>query len=135
VVGREEMLDESRKPLLSARWAGAVDTVGGNTLATLLRSMRNEGCVASCGLVGGADLSMTVYPFILRGVTLAGIDSAWCPKRRREQMWDRLAGDWKLAVLDTIGTTIRLNQIGDYVEQILAGKTTGRVVVDLATDT
>ncbi|MHC4400759.1 MAG: YhdH/YhfP family quinone oxidoreductase [Planctomycetota bacterium] len=130
VVTRKEMLDPSNRPLLSARWAGAVDTVGGAMLATLLRSMRSEGCVASCGLVGGDKLATTVYPFILRGVTLAGIDSAWCPRVRREEIWHRLAIDWKLDGLTSIRTVIQPEQIGDYVGQILSGQITGRVIID-----
>ena len=74
IVGRHEVLDDGKRPLRSARWAGAIDTVGGSMLASLLRSVRNEGCVAACGLVGGADVNTTVYPFILRGVTLRGAE-------------------------------------------------------------
>jgi putative YhdH/YhfP family quinone oxidoreductase len=83
VIGREAVVDASGKPLLPARWAGAVDTVGGATLSTIVRQTLKRGCVTACGLVGGTDLALTVYPFILRGVTLAGIDSAWCPLERR----------------------------------------------------
>ena len=79
VLPRSEVQDTSSRPLLAARWAGAVDTVGGNTLATVLRSMGRAGCAAACGLVGGTELNLTVYPFILRGVALVGIDSAECP--------------------------------------------------------
>ena len=129
VVGREEMLDESKRPLLAARFAGAVDTVGGNMLTTLIRSTRNDACIASCGLVGGAELVATVYPFILRGVTLAGIDSAWCPRPRRETIWNRLAGEWRLDGLDAIATRIRLEDVGDHVPRILAGQVTGRTVI------
>ena len=94
-IAREEANDSSSKPLLATRWAGAIDTVGGNMLATVLRSTDRHGCVAACGLVGGAELSLTVYPFILRGVTLAGIDSAECPREKRLAMWSNLAGPWK----------------------------------------
>lgn len=116
-------------PLLSARWAGAIDTVGGNTLATLLRTTNIGGCVTACGLVGGADLHLTVYPFILRGVTLAGIDTAWCPRERRLAIWKKLAGEWKLPRLADVSTTVELAQVDDAVRQILAGRVAGRVVV------
>ena len=79
VLPREAVLDAGSRPLLSRRWAGGVDTVGGNALSSILRATRHAGCVAACGNAAGAELSMTVYPFILRGVTLAGIDAAWCP--------------------------------------------------------
>ncbi len=131
VIGRDDVNDNSSRPLLSARWAGAVDTVGGNTLATLLRSTQPGGCVAACGLVGGAELPLTVYPFILRGVTLAGIDSAFCPRERRIGIWKKLASDWNLTGLDAITTTVELSDIKTCVQDMLAGKTTGRTVVRL----
>ncbi|MCG8624300.1 MAG: oxidoreductase, partial [Proteobacteria bacterium] len=94
-VPRDHAEDSSGKPLLAARWAGAVDTVGGTTLATLIRSTQHRGCVAACGMVGGVDLAMTVFPFILRGVTLDGIDSASCPMPERLEIWNKLAGPWR----------------------------------------
>ena len=132
VLPRSEVQDSSHKPLLGARWAGAVDTVGGNTLATLLRSTRRAGCVTACGLVGGADLNLSVYPFILRGVALAGIDSAECPMPRRVELWNHLAGDWKPAMLDTLATQeVDLDGLKDPIERILRGETMGRVLVKL----
>ncbi len=98
-------------------------------LASLLRRMNREGCVASCGLAGGAELQTTVYPFILRGVTLAGIDSAWCPRPRRQEIWNRLTGPWSLEGLESMCTRISLTQVSDYVSQILAGNVSGRVVI------
>lgn len=129
VVGRDEVDDRSEKPLLASRWAGAVDTVGGNTLATLLRSTKQDGCVAACGLVGGAELSLTVYPFILRGASLIGIDSALCPMEQRLPIWSHLATDWKPEALESIATEIGLGELDPYVKQILAGRTMGRIVV------
>jgi acrylyl-CoA reductase (NADPH) len=129
VIDRETFLKGPNRPLLSATWAGGVDTVGGTTLATLLRSVSHRGCVAACGLVGGADVSLTVYPFILRGVTLAGIDSAWCPEPERAEIWNRLATDWKPQHLAESQTIIPLDQVGPAVEQILKGQITGRTVV------
>ena len=131
VVGREEVSDSSGKPLLRSRWSGGIDTVGGNTLATLLRSAKNGACLAACGLVGGTDLALTVYPFILRGVTLAGIDSAWCPRDERIDVWHKLAGLWKLDGLAELSTRTTLTQIDEHVQKTLAGDSLGRVVIDL----
>jgi putative YhdH/YhfP family quinone oxidoreductase len=129
VLGRDAVSDTSKRPLLAARWSAAVDTVGGDILATLLRSTMHRGCVTACGLVAGHDLRLTVYPFILRGVTLAGIDSANCPMDRRRQIWERLAGDWKLDDLEGLAATVRLDEIDERVEQILSGRVAGRTVV------
>jgi acrylyl-CoA reductase (NADPH) len=131
VHSREDVNDASGKPLLAARWAGAIDTVGGNTLATLLRQSNSNACVAACGLVGGVELPLTIYPFLLRGVTLSGIDSAWCPRERRLSLWNRLAGNWKLGNLESIATTASLDEIGSFVPRILAGQIAGRVVVEV----
>lgn len=130
VIGRQQVDERSGKPLLSTRWAGALDTVGGNTLATILRATRLGGCVAACGLVGGTALSLTVYPFILRGITLVGIDSAWCPRERRTEIWQKLAGPWKLDGLEEISMKVPLSHVDDRVEKMLAGQAAGRVVVD-----
>ena len=129
VVSREEVDDRSGKPLLSARWAGAIDTVGGNTLATLVRSTQRGGCVAACGLVGGVDLPLSVLPFILRGVTLAGIDSAECPYPKRVEIWNKLAGPWKLSLLDTLSEEVNLTGLSGKIDQILGGQILGRVLV------
>jgi putative YhdH/YhfP family quinone oxidoreductase len=131
IVGRDEVLDDSKRPLLKARWAGVVDTAGGAMLASLLRSVKNEGCVAACGVVAGPEVHTTVYPFILRGVTLRGIDSAWCDIRRRREVWELLAKDWKLESLAAIRETIGLADLADIVEQLLAGQNVGRTVVDV----
>ncbi len=129
VVGRDEVNSDSPKPLLAARWAGAIDTVGGNTLAALLRETDKGGCVAACGLVGGHELQTTVYPFILRGVTLTGIDSAWADRQRRIELWRRLANEWKLDELSSITARATFADVGGYVNKILRGELTGRVVV------
>jgi putative YhdH/YhfP family quinone oxidoreductase len=131
VVSREDMVDDTHRPLLSARWAGAVDTVGGRTLATLLKSTRPDGCVTACGLVGGSTLPTSVFPFILRGVVLAGICAAWCPRALRLEVWHQLAGAWRLDKLSDLAIRVPLEEIGGYVTQILAGEVAGRVVVDL----
>jgi putative YhdH/YhfP family quinone oxidoreductase len=129
VLDREEVTDTSDRPLLSTRWAAAVDTVGGQCLATILRSVDHRGCVAACGLVAGADLKLTVYPFILRGLTLAGIDSAKCPRPERLEMWRKLAGPWRIEQLEEIADEITLDDLPDRVSKILAGRNVGRTLV------
>jgi acrylyl-CoA reductase (NADPH) len=129
ILSREEVNDASKEPLLKAKWAAAVDTVGGNILATLLRSTRHRGCVAACGLVAGTELPTTVYPFLLRGVTLYGIDSAKCPRPERLEIWRRLAGEWRLDNLASIVREITLAETPSAVEEMLAGKSFGRVLV------
>ena len=129
VLPREAVVDASGKPLLTGRWAGAVDSVGGVTLATIIKQMRVGGCVAACGLVGGTDLPLTVHPFILRGVTLAGIDSAWCPMEKRRVIWSKLSDVWRLADLDQVTTETDLQNIDSFVQRILAGEIAGRTLV------
>ncbi|NQU21324.1 MAG: zinc-binding dehydrogenase, partial [Candidatus Nealsonbacteria bacterium] len=131
VFGREQFDDRSGQAMLSGRWAGAVDTVGGNILTTILRATRYGGCVAACGLTAGNALSMTVFPFILRGVTLCGIDSGFCAPQLRHPAWDRLAGPWKPDCLERIAQFINLEQLPPKIDQILAAQITGRVVVEI----
>jgi acrylyl-CoA reductase (NADPH) len=131
VISRGEVSDDSPRPLLSARWASAVDTAGGGTLATILRQTKPYGVVSACGLVGGTDLPLTVHPFILRGVILAGIGSAMLPYDRRLEIWRRLSGEWRLEGLEELATTIGLQQASDYVERILRGEVVGRTVIHL----
>lgn len=129
VVGRGEVDDRSDKPLLGTRWAGAVDTVGGQTLATLVRSLDRGGCVCACGLVGGLQIPLTVYPFLLRGVMLAGIASADTPRDQRLAVWRGLAGDWKPAGLESVSREVTLDGLPDQIRAILAGEILGRVIV------
>lgn len=131
VIGREEVLKDHKRPLLSARWAGAVDTVGGDTLATIIRETKPYGVVAACGLVGGENLPLTVHPFILRGVMLAGIGSAGLPYDRRLEIWRKLSDLWRLDNLGSVATTIALAKVEQYVQAILRGEIVGRTVVDL----
>jgi putative YhdH/YhfP family quinone oxidoreductase len=130
-VGRDDVLDEDTRPLLRARWAAAIDTVGGSLLASLLRAIKNEGCIACCGLAGGSDLTTTVYPFILRGVTLAGIDSAWCPMIRRQEVWHLLARKWKPQGLDRVLRTTDLDGLQEIAQQLLSGRAVGRTIVNV----
>ncbi len=135
VVGREALSDDSGKPLLKGRWAGAIDTVGSAPLSTVLRAMKHGGCAAICGNAAGFDIpGMTVYPFILRGVTLTGVDAAWCPIPLRHQTWDKLGGEWKLDCLDQVAQFVTLEQLPGKVAEILDGKITGRVVVAVSDD-
>lgn len=131
IVGREEVDDRGPKPLLSGRWAGGVDTVGGNTLGTVLRACRHGACVAACGMVGGNELPVTVYPFILRGVSLAGIDAAWGPIPLRHDIWRRLAGPWRLDRLESLTRFVELADLPGAVQEILAGQVMGRIVVTI----
>lgn len=129
VEPRESVVDASDRPLLTARWAGAIDTVGGVPLATILRSTHHRGCVAACGLVAGDQLSLSVHPFILRGVTLDGIDSAKCPREPRLEMWRKLSGDWQVDLPERCVTEITLSEVPQRVADMLAGKTVGRTLV------
>jgi len=130
VVGREAAHDESGKPLLKSRWAAAVDTVGGNTLATVLRSCQQHACVTACGLVGGVEVPMTVFPFILRGICLCGIDSAQWPIERRPALWRKMAGPWKPDNLESIvAKTVSLEALDLSIQEILGGRMMGRVLV------
>ncbi|WP_425307734.1 MDR family oxidoreductase [Ammonicoccus fulvus] len=128
IVDRSEFT-EPGKPLGTERWAGAVDTVGSTTLANVLSQTQRAGAVASCGLAGGPDLPATVMPFILRGVSLLGIDSVMCPMPRREEAWRRLAADLPLPMLDSMTETHGFDEIPELADRILAGRTRGRVVI------
>jgi acrylyl-CoA reductase (NADPH) len=132
VIARQDVDVQGGNPLLKAVWAGAVDTVGGNTLATILRSTEVGGCVTACGLVGGVDLHTTVFPFILRGVTLAGIDTGWTRRERRLEIWRHLATDWKPDGLAELSQTVELKDVDAPVRKILAGEIVGRTVVHVA---
>jgi putative YhdH/YhfP family quinone oxidoreductase len=131
IVERTDVDDKSGKPLLKERWAGVVDTVGGNTLATAIAATKYDGCVTACGLVGGAELATTVYPFILRGVRLIGIDSVQCPMHRRLSIWEKLASNWKPTHLDKVVSTIDLFQLPEQIDTILQGRSVGRVLISM----
>jgi len=136
-LGATEIVDRAQlsapgKPLGKERWAGAVDTVGSQTLANVCANMRYRGVVTACGLAQGMDFPSTVAPFILRGVTLAGIDSARCPIPDRKQAWQRLARDLDRSKLDSIvSAEIGLAESIEQARNLLAGKVRGRVVVDV----
>ena len=129
VISRDETNDATEKPLLKDRWAGVIDAVGGNILATALKSTRYGGSVACCGLVASPELPTTVYPFILRGVNLLGIESSMCQPETRNRIWKNLSGPWKPDDLTTIASECSLEQLEAKIELILQGKLKGRVVV------
>ena len=132
IVPRDAVATPPGKGLGPATWAGAVDSVGGSTLATLVATTQRRGCVAACGLAGGAGLETTVFPFILRGVTLAGIDSNTSPRQEREAAWARLADAVQQGALGRLEiTTIGLADVPAWSEKIVRGATVGRVVVDV----
>jgi acrylyl-CoA reductase (NADPH) len=131
VVDRATITRAGKAPLDSARWAGAVDSVGGDTLAGLFKAMQYHGVVAACGLAGGPELNATVYPLILRGVRLIGIESAYCPKEPRLAAWSRLARDLDLALLDKLTQVIPLAEAPQVAQAFLTGSVKGRVVVDV----
>lgn len=129
IVDRVTLSEEVGKPLDSMLWAGAVDCVGGVTLANVLARIRYGGAVAASGVTGGPKVPTTVMPFILRGVSLLGIDSVQTPIERRRQVWERLAGELKPAGLETIGKSIELDELDLVLGRILAGEVSGRYVV------
>lgn len=135
-LGASEVIDrtpfgEKGKPLQSQRFAGAIDSVGGTTLANVLAQINYGGTVASCGLAASADLPATVMPFILRAVTLAGINSVFAPSALRAEAWARLATDLDLDLLDSLTTTIGLTDAAAHATDLLDGKVRGRIVVDV----
>jgi putative YhdH/YhfP family quinone oxidoreductase len=129
VIDRTDVDDQSGKALLRERWAGVVDTVGGSILATAIKATRIGGAVAACGNVASPALELTVYPFILRGVKLLGIDSVNVHIEERRLLWERLAGEWKLAGLDRIARDVALVDLDREIDAILHGQQRGRVVV------
>ncbi|HWL07131.1 MAG TPA: oxidoreductase [Planctomicrobium sp.] len=131
IAGRDLFDDPKNRPLLSTKFAGGIDTVGGSILTNLCKMISHRGCVACCGVTAGAELGLTVYPFILRGLTLAGIDSAWCPDDLRADIWNKLAGPWKPQGLHTIKRVVPLAQMNNEVQKILNGNNVGRVVVQV----
>jgi len=131
IVGREDVDDRSGRNLLVPAWAGAIDTVGGNTLATLIKKCRERGTVAATGNIGSQQLELTVLPFIMRGVRLVGVFAQGTDMATRERVWARMAGDWKPTTLDSLATTICLDELSAMVKHILAGAQTGRVVLSL----
>ncbi len=131
VISIEDAIDTTGKPLLKGLWAGAVDAVGGEILATAIKSTKDGGAVTCCGNVGSHDLPLNVYPFILRGVTLMGIDSQNCPMPYRLKVWNKIASEWKLEHLELLTTEIPLHGLNQRIDDILQKKHKGRTIVRL----
>lgn len=131
VIGRDEVLENAERPLLKERWAGAVDVVGGPMLAAVLKSTCYAGSVTCCGLVGSPELPVNVFPFILRGVSLLGIDSVQAPTARRQTVWSRLADEWHCP-LDRLVSEVPLEKLEAPIQAILQGQIKGRVLVNIA---
>lgn len=135
-LGAVEVLDRAAfaapgKPLGKERWAGAVDVVGSHTLANVCATTQYRGVVTACGLAGGMDFPVTVAPFILRGVTLVGIDSVMCPRPERLEAWQRLGSDLDISKLAMISQEIGLTDVLPFASKLLNGEVRGRVVVDV----
>mgnify|MGYP006285441463 CR=1 FL=1 len=128
---RNELHENNNKPLLKGEYAGAVDVAGGNTLAGILKRIQYGGVVTSCGLVDSPKLETTVFPFILRTIRLIGIDSAECSLNKRKEIWDHFATDWKIEFPEQSITESTLEEVPHYIEKILKGEITGRVIVKL----
>jgi len=133
IIHRSELAQENKRPILKARFGGAVDTVGGKTLENIVKQLKIDSSVAACGLVGGDNLSLTVYPFILRAVKLLGISSENYAMPKRKRIWQLLATDWKLD-LESLTTEISLEDLPAYIPKILAGKTMGHVLVKVSSE-
>lgn len=131
VIGRDELSEENKRPMSAPLWAHGVDTVGGEILSNVIKSLHYGGSVAICGLVASPVFSTTVLPFILRGVNVLGIDSVELPLAEKEQIWGRLASDWKLDNLDAMTVEIGLDGLEGVVGDLMKGQAVGRTLVKL----
>jgi putative YhdH/YhfP family quinone oxidoreductase len=133
IESRQFVKDNSGKALLKPKWAGAIDTVGGDTLSTLLKACKQEGCVVSTGLVDSSQLETSVFPFVLNGINLLGIGSADTPMARRLSIWEKLQNEWSIKdKLSVIAKEVTLEEVQNtYIDAILKGKMMGRVVIKL----
>lgn len=131
ILRREDIRDTTGKGLLPGRWAGVVDTVGGELLDSAIRQTKLEGAVATCGNITSGELHTSVYPLILRGVAILGVNSAFTPMERRREIWKKLADEWKIEGLDRVATEITLEQLDPFIPLILNGGVKGRVLVKI----
>ncbi|NVN92576.1 MAG: YhdH/YhfP family quinone oxidoreductase [Desulfuromonadales bacterium] len=131
VISREAVTAGGEQPLMAERWAGVVDVVGGDMLGAAIKATRYDGTVTCCGLVGSLEMPVGVLPFILRGVSLMGVDSVQCTMEPRRAVWEKLAHEWKLDNLDTIAQECTLHDLEKEIHAILQGHVRGRVVVNL----
>lgn len=130
VIERDTFNEVVDRPLLKALWAGAIDTVGGDILFNIIKSLKYNGSVACCGMVASSNFEANVYPFILRGVNMLGVDSVEQPLQIKQEMWQRLSGDWHLDCLESIVKEVSLNELPEAIELIYKGKSTGRIIVN-----
>ncbi|MCK4510074.1 MAG: YhdH/YhfP family quinone oxidoreductase [Desulfuromonadales bacterium] len=130
VISRDAIMENADRPMMKERWAGAIDVVGGEMLAAVLKSTRYGGTVTCCGLVGSPELPVNVFPFILRGVSLLGIDSVQSPTEPRLAVWKMLANEWKIN-LEALVNEVALDELEDPIQAILKGESRGRVLVKL----
>lgn len=131
VISRDDFLGESKKPLLAEKYAGVIDTVGGDVLATALKQVKYDGVVTCCGLTNSFELNTNVFPFILRGVRLIGIDSVECKLEKKQACWEKLASKWKIDSMSNLTNEISLDEIKNAYEKLLAGHAVGRYVVKI----
>lgn len=131
VISREDFMQSSNKPLLSEKYSGVVDTVGGEILAQSLKVLKYDGVATCCGLTSSQDLNINVFPFILRGVRLIGIDSVECKLEKKQLAWEKLASKWKINTLNNLTNEISLYEIKEAYEKLLSGKAVGRYVVKI----
>lgn len=129
IISIDEAIDQSGRPLLRSNFAGAIDTVGGEILATTIKSIHAHGVVTCCGNVASPDLPLTVFPFILRGVTLVGIDSQNCPMVNRLKIWELLANKWKIQFMEDVVEEITLTDLSNCIGRMLKGTHKGRSIV------
>ncbi len=131
ILTRQQLDDESGRAMLSERWAGVIDTVGGNLLASAVKGLRYGGVATCCGWVAGVDIPINMYPFMIRGVSLVGIDSVQCAMPLRQQVWHKLADEWQTEALDELVSEVPLAELSPLIDEILQARVAGRVVVDL----
>ncbi len=131
IIDRGELSEENKRPLLKERWAGAVDVAGGNTLLTILKSLRYGGSVAACGLVESPMFQASVLPFILRSVNLLGVDSVELPIERKQAVWSKLATEWQLDGLDQMVNEIGFDELAGSLDKVLKGQAQGRYLLNL----
>jgi acrylyl-CoA reductase (NADPH) len=129
VILRDTFNEEAKKPMMGEKYAGVVDTVGGEVLANALKYIKYDGVATCCGLTSSHELNTNVFPFILRGVRLIGIDSVECKLEKKQAAWEKIASKWKISTLNSITNEITLNEIKDAYSLLLAGKAVGRYVV------
>lgn len=134
VILRENFMENSNKPMLSEKYAGVIDTVGGDILAQALKQIKYDGVATCCGLTSSFELNTNVFPFILRGVRLIGIDSVECKLERKQEVWQKIATKWKIDTLNSLTNEISLDEIKEAYEKLLKGEAVGRYVVKIEVD-